>query len=464
MVRTLLRAIEHPQGPYPAVRPKKIVVSDREEQFYLRGVLRDLDIDVDYAAELPLIAQLFERFGEISETQQPQLPQEYHEILETAAQEIWSAAPWRLLADHQIISIELQRWDVDSLYACVMGMMGMEYGILLYRSVESLHQFRQAALYHDGLQDMEAAFLSQDCIFLTFETDVEPRKSRFNPKRANFETHFGTIHPLEGMRAFLDPEEALATYAALTALQRFVTTHEVELDRDDLPEISQKIRLNLPTQIPNLPKSIDVTVATMPQVSQELWDMQTDEEFDDDDDDDITILEDLIPEKAFISLGMIRWEQLQMLHPQAVSLQGTPTGDGLPVIMVQSTRTKAQAMIDKITAVGGVRGITFNPGEDPFVRKTYELGIIQLADGQMQLFGEFALDSPIHLEARRKWTQRCQQTNNQCGLIIAQGLTGKAKGNPQPKDMLAVIETQFLDAEELGLGVLKLVTDFVDID
>jgi hypothetical protein len=98
------------------------------------------------------------------------------------------------------------------------------------------------------------------------------------------------------------------------------------------------------------------------------------------------------------------------------------------------------------------------------MEETYELGIIQLADGQMQLFGEFELDSPVHIAARRKWTQRCQHTQNQCGLVIAQGSTGKSKGNPQPKDMLAVIETKFLDPEELGLGLFKLMPGFADMD
>jgi len=51
-VRTLLQAIEQPldtpkQISRPA-RPKKIVVRSREFQFFLRGVLQDLDITVEY--------------------------------------------------------------------------------------------------------------------------------------------------------------------------------------------------------------------------------------------------------------------------------------------------------------------------------------------------------------------------------------------------------------------------------
>lgn len=52
IVRTLMRAMEHPHSPAKPARPQRIVVRDREIQFYLRGVLQDLDIAIDYAPEL----------------------------------------------------------------------------------------------------------------------------------------------------------------------------------------------------------------------------------------------------------------------------------------------------------------------------------------------------------------------------------------------------------------------------
>jgi hypothetical protein len=455
MVRSLLRAMENPQGPYPPVRPQKILVCDREEQFYLRGVLCDLGIDVEYVTNLPLVAQLAERFGEMSAFQSPQLPPAYTEILESVAQEILQVTPWQLLPDHQILKIDVQRWDVDQLYACVMGMMGMEYGILLYRSIESIQQFRRAALQNDGLQDMEAVFLSQDCIFLTFDAGAEKRSLSLHQQPADFEPHYGVIHPLEGLRTVLGQDEALAAYVALSALQRFIVSQSKLLGRAELPEISQKLRINLPANITNLVKSITVTVSTLPQESRDLWAMQNDEEFDEDDD----IRDDLVPDKAGISLGVMPWDNLRQMQPQATVFQsGKLSGDGLPVIMVQTTRAKAQAMISDIKAAGGVQGIIFNLGEG-FMADTLELGLIQLADGQMQLFGEFDIDDQTHLAARRKWIQRCQKTKGCCGLIIAQGLTGKARGNPQPKDMLAIIETRSIEPEDLGLGILKLVED-----
>ena len=48
VVRTLLKAIENPHSPAKPARPQKIVVRNREIQFFLRGALQSLDINIDY--------------------------------------------------------------------------------------------------------------------------------------------------------------------------------------------------------------------------------------------------------------------------------------------------------------------------------------------------------------------------------------------------------------------------------
>src|ERR687885_277114 len=113
-VRTLLRAMEHPQSPARPARPSKIVVRDREIQFYLRGVLQKLDIAIDYFPELPLIDELFRGFEEVALHRKPAIPPQYADMLRQKAYELWNDAPWDVLADHQILSIELNRWDLGT--------------------------------------------------------------------------------------------------------------------------------------------------------------------------------------------------------------------------------------------------------------------------------------------------------------------------------------------------------------
>ena len=469
IVRALIKAMEAPQPPSQPARPQKIIVRDRQLQFYLRGVLQDLDIVVDYVPQLPVVDELFHRFTDMAGARTPKLPRKYLELLRATAREIWDLAPWSMLADYEAISIELNRWDIQKFYVSVMGMLGMEYGVLLYRSVDSLQRFRAMALNQDEATQMESAFLSQDCIFVTFDAVAEPLPGRITPDLGRdlgtltasaIEPNFGNIHPMEGMRPFLYEEEAMATQVALAALKGFITDFRQQLQADDLPSLTTHI----PVTIPDTNQIEQITVETLPELSQQLLEMHLAMSGDDEFDPlELQIREDLIPNNSFISLGMMPWDRVDLIRRSASyhqASQVTQAGEGLPIILIQTTRPKALEIIERIQKAGGLQGICFNPGEDPIAGDSFDLGILQLADGEMQLFGEFYNESAVHIEARKKWNQRSKKTQGYCGLLVAQGLTGKARGNPGLRETIAFLETKSLSNDDLGLGTLQLTPHF----
>ncbi len=455
IVRALIKAMEAPQAPSQPARPQKIIVRDRQLQFYLRGVLQNLDIIVDYVAELPIVDELFNRFTDMAGTRTPKLPRKYQDLLKTTAREIWDLAPWSMLADYEAISIELDRWDIQKFYVSVMGMLGLEYGILLYRSAESLQRFRAMALNEDESLQMESAFLSQDCIFVTFDAITPDLENDLGTLAAtSIEPNFGNIHPMEGMRPFLYEEEAIATQVALTALKEFITAFRKQLQADDLPNLTKRIKVMLP----DTNQIEQVTVETLPELSRELLKMHLAMGEDDDEFDPLAIQlrEDLIPDRSFISLGVMPWERVEAIRLAPIYHQPSQVnaaGDGLPIILIQTTRPKAQEIVERIQQAGGLQGIGFHSGSDPDEGISFDLGILQLADGEMQLFGEFYNDSAVHTEARKKWNHRSKKTKGYCGLILATGLTGKARGNPGIKETIAFLETRFLTNDELGLEI-----------
>jgi hypothetical protein len=150
---------------------------------------------------LPLIDELYRGFQEVVDTHTPDLPPQYAQPLRQKAFEIWQTAPWEFIEEHQILSIEINQSDIDTLYASVMGMLGMEYGILLYRSEESLKRFRASVLTDEESTDhLEEAFLKQDCLFLTFErTEEEDEDEEIidlaDLPVAEIQPSFGNIHP-----------------------------------------------------------------------------------------------------------------------------------------------------------------------------------------------------------------------------------------------------------------------------
>ncbi|MBD2409606.1 hypothetical protein FACHB389_08985 [Nostoc calcicola FACHB-389] len=470
IVRTLMRAMEHPHSPAKPARPQRIVVRDREIQFYLRGVLQDLDIAIDYAPELPLIDELFRGFADILDSQTPDLPPQYAQILREKAFAIWQAAPWEFLEEQQILSIEINKWDVGTLYASIMGMLGMEYGILFYRSEESLKRFRAAVLRDEESQErLEEAFLKQDCLFLTFESadetdeDEDDMDDLADLPVSDIDPTFGNIHPLEGLRSVLYDEEALVIFVAIESLIRFLRDHRRQLHSEIFPTLSRRYRIS-PPQSEESTKSVAVTVSTMPQLAAELEEMAgfgvEDEEIDDLESGTFRSLQDdLIPEDSFLSLGVVSWEMLEYLrkgvnYHKAGEIK--PVGDGLPVILIQTSRPKAKTVIERIEAAEGLKAICFNPGADPFDGDRYDLGLLQTQNGELFLFGEFLDEDPIHVEARKKWNQRCKNTKGYCGLIIAKGLTGASRGNPQLRDMMALFEGRSLSPKDLGIGTLQL--------
>ncbi len=468
IVRTLMRAMEHPHSPAKPARPQRIVVRDREIQFYLRGVLQDLEIAIDYAPELPLIDELFRGFAEIIDSQVPELPPQYALALREKAYAIWDAAPWEFLEEQQILSIEINKWDVGTLYASVMGMLGMEYGILFYRSEDSLKRFRSAVLRDDESQErLEEAFLKQDCQFLTFERanaiddDEDDLNDLADLPLSEIDPTFGNIHPLEGLRSVLYDEEALVVFVALESFSRFIRDYRRQLQEDPFPALSRRYRISLPSE--ESTKSVNVTVSTMPQLAGELEEMAS---FDTQEESDLptnpmfrSLRDDLIPEDSFLSLGVVSWEMLEYLRNGAIYHQAgeiQQVGDGLPVILIQTSRPKAKIVIENVEAAEGLKAICFNPGADPFDGDRYDLGLLQTNNGELFLFGEFLDDDPIHVEARKKWNQRCKNTKGYCGLIIAKGLTGSARGNPQLRDMMALFEARSLSPKDLGIGTLQL--------
>lgn len=459
VVRVLLRAMQQPHSPAKPARPQKIVVRDRELQFFLRGVLQDLGITIEYVPELPLIDEIFQSFQDVVNSRVPQLPPRYASLLEEKALEIWEIAPWDVLGDHQILSIEVNRWDIDKVYACVMGMLGMEYGVLFYRSLDSLRRFREQVLTNDSMEQLEEAFLGQDCLFLTFEQGESPlpgdELEEFEdlPLNGEVQSVFGNLHPLEGPRSFLYDEEALLLLVSLEAMQRFFRQHQAKLS--GFSALSSRYRIPLPDEEEGQP--ITVRVETMPNLAAELLEMAPLDETE------LlkapTLRDDLVPRDSFLSLGVIPWEMLDLVRQSAEHYQSgeaTAEGDGLPVVMIQTSRPKAKALIYDLQTSGGLQAICFNPGHDPNSGDRYDLGLFQTGNGTLALFGEFLETDPVHIAARKKWEQRCRKTGGYCGLIIAKGLKGAARGNPQFKDMVGLFEAKALSSDDLGLGTLVL--------
>lgn len=477
VVRTLLQAIESPQGNLTPARPQKIVVSDREIQFYLRGALQGLDIAIDYAPELPLIDELFNALQQSAEMTEAELPPRYAEAMLDKAMEIWELAPWNSLNEQQVLAVELNTWDLETLYVSMLGMGGVEYGLLMYRSLDSLKQFRQRVLMgQQSPKQMQEAFLEQDCLYLNFELfDDEPFPHAPQPVSwlasapEAVQPDFGSIHPLEGMRSQLADEEGATFLVAMEALKRFVARYRAQLEKPPLKALQGSYK------IPNPEKNggsspLKVTVKTLPEVTEELT-AETEEALGDGDGPtglvNFPVLrDDYVPEGAIIILTQFQQQVLNTLQQDpAIAFQqldgkwahkGTADRPDLPVVLIQTSRPKAKTLIQQLQQANGVQAVCFNPGSDPFSGEAFELGLLQTGDGELHLFAEYETNGSADRHLLERWNTWQKECNGACAVIIASGITGGSKGKPSVKDIVGVFEARCKTPKDLHLPPLML--------
>ncbi len=445
LVRNLLRAMEYPQGPAQAARPQKIVVRDRELQFFLRGVLQDLDILITCAAELPLIEEIFQGFQEASNTGPPPLPPEYTESLRSKALRLWPTVPWRTLAEYQILAVEVNHWDVGTLYVSLMDMDVLEIDecrIMFYRSLDSLKQFWAALFMEEAEEDLDEAFLTQDCLFVSFGgedcsghllSDVSPDQLQLT---------FGNIHPLEGLRGFLYPEEALVLAVGLESLYRFHRQHRKKLDREDFPAISCEYQLTAEEMgLPGLLTPISVRVSTLPDLAAEL--AMVIDDLEPDPPGRLGFYCDLVPAEASLDLMVLPWPSVELLRqerrqtlPDACLEDGK---EGLPVLIISlSTKTQAKKLAQEILDMGSVEEIIYvkwRP-EDQDSLEDY-LGFLT-GNGTLCLCGKLAGNHSTQLSS---WSRNCHHNQGHCGLLVAKSSKGMGY---KFKDVVALFEaTEF---------------------
>ena len=483
VVRVLLRAMEAPSSNAEPTCPQRILVRSRELQFFLRGVLQDLDITVEYAEDLPIVDEILHSLESYLDSKHPHLPPTYAEPLMDTAMQIWHDAPWAYLDEEKIIAVHLHDPendpDVETLYLSFLGMLGVEFGVLMYRSQESLKTFRQRvlALSDSSPELLEEAFLQQDCLFLTFETSPHlsaPSQSSLQPysvalqpgetlDQSDVSPEFGNLHPLEGMRPNLYEEEAQVLLVALNALHRFFQTYQETLKKEEFPEITAQYHIDSPDE--GRSGAIEVQIATMPQLARELGSMVVSEAAGAEPQGEPTIFSmpilstEMVPSGTLSQIGYLPWEMLVTLRAstkmhQAASNPYPTDADGFPIVLLQTSRPKAMKLMDAVQDSGGLNGIGFTAETDTFNPGSYDLGLLQTRDGMFHVFGEY--EGPTHARARQKWDERCRMTQGCCGLIIAKGVTGAARGNPSLKDMLALFEVRSLLPKDLGFSALRL--------
>jgi hypothetical protein len=470
MVRSLLQAMEKPleadQGRNPPGRPRKIVVRDRELHFFLRGLLQGMEIEVEYQPELPVIDLLFEDIRDMMGFGgESGLSEVYGEPVMAVLKAIWALKPWTYLQDHDVIEVKLQGLDLDGVYLSVLGNLGMEHGLLLYRSLASLQRFRQRAIdAPDDISAMQTAFLEQDCLFVTYEPVDDEFDGEFDSFELldweDLEPDVGSIHPLEGVRSALDEDESLTLLVALEGLVQFLKKRQRSLSKA-FTAFSDKIEVKTQGADGSIQRH-PVVVASLAELSADLRAAQSDRLGSDRSGADRAGLEpmrfgdDLIPEGAIVLLSKappMAYAALQRAIGKSASFTYVPTGE-MPILRIQTSKPKAQAIAAMIDRGGGPDCLAFLDASNPFGLGSTVILFLRLQDQSWQMVinyqaGEMQVP-------RDRWLACIAENQGRCVLALYSGVSGKNRGQPTERELVMLYETRLLSMKDLGLSPLTL--------
>jgi hypothetical protein len=93
---------------------------------------------------------------------------------------------------------------------------------------------------------------------------------------------------------------------------------------------------------------------------------------------------------------------------------------------------------------------------DPYEEIDYDIGILQTPQNNLYIFAQFPKNDSNIYQAVRQWQKKVKKINGICGFLVAMGVTGTSRSNPQLRDLLGLFETKLINNKDLGIGTLTL--------
>lgn len=450
LTRLLVQAMEHPQAKHAPCRPQAIVVDDLELQFFLRGILLPLEIEVRYSKEIPLLEEFF-AFMESElldeEEEEDSLPPEYAPLFLPKVKALAQLDLWRYLCNMQPLKLHCESWECPTLIALFLNHQDedQDLGVMLYRGEEAFWQFWQQAMTEPDIDEdtvddetyEDPNLLDQDCLLLNIEV-ADPfedvKDVLFEMKGQSYTFNVGVVHPLEGIRHFVAPEEAEMLYVVIDALIRFWRRHGKKFRQNTYPDVQLSVTIPSPL---HSALSYEVQVSTVPEMlSQMHSDMAAKEQAEHSLN---TTPIHITPIGVELDTSFLLETQpfLGQLRQAVRDYQAgeVPAGvEHYPLVILQAKASDARALAANVANEGGVHHLTLVSDPKGVLGA---LLVLQTNANHLWLCEMLDLDAMEELE---EWFKAVAAAEGACGLVIASSRSGKSRRKPRLNQMIGLYE------------------------
>ncbi|WP_218081124.1 DUF6930 domain-containing protein [Anthocerotibacter panamensis] len=432
----LIEALLSPIQGNP-VRPRQLVVCRREYQFYLRGVLQNFDIQVEYRPQLPLMDEvlvfLAEQMGggrrflpripdDLPEDQVLR-PQDYARLRDLYQQTValWRRAPWNYLAERPPLVITLNQWGIKTLQASILGATELQVGVVFY--------YNRADCDNRTPHDDGIGLRSYDALYLHFQPEEEVSLSLVElyqthhwpqPNQNTF-VEVGRVVKGQGLRP-LGRTEVLIVQTALSALNLFLSKQGRRLREQPNQKTTYTCSVPHPQDGGKLP--IWVEYEPLPVAPLELVPWSG------------LVRDDLFPEGMSVLYEVIPWSTVSMLEVVAgvsrPAPRDVPMGTlGFPVVMLALKTRAAQKVCQRLldeNFLGVVFAQQIEGGE-----------VVDFTMVTTQRGGGYLVLDMEHEREHRAELQKFQQAQRLCqgghGLVIIKDRRGSSF---DPEDVVGI--------------------------
>lgn len=449
IVRALVKAMERPELPLKPMRPIRIVCPDRSLQMYLKGALQGLGITFTYSPHLTVVEDFFQELQGAPPLPN-HLPESWEDSLHDMSTKLWDMQPWEEVPESVAVKISINRFGIDSLWACTLGTLAMDPGIVFFRSEAAVD-----ALFA-STTGIHARPLEQihhlDCLAVVFPDGFHGPDSEKPP------VLYASIHPYEGFRDFLDAEEAKILWCAAESYLHFLKTHRRKIMRGGIGK-NLKSRSVLTTPTDNWGGEVTTAAVLEDELSLRLEKLSQ-EEADSQSDFDMQAFDciNLASRESNLLMGSLPFQFLSAVEEEGHLIDEAEATfvaqKMIPFVAIRLPATEAGRMVEGLEEEASPIELALVDGRDS--KDRHSMNLLVALTGSM--VPRIIWQGPSHLPTPSSmvaWRKEIGSTDGQCLLLIARGNPSRAQTTIQPSEIEGFFLTAFRSAEELGVGPMR---------